>query len=121
MKRKVFPQKTKAQVWNLTNGRCYFCGGHLEENKWSIDHFHPLARGGTNQINNLVPSCRGCNASKGDGTIEELRLRYQIKMAKWQVYFSVPQVEFLIHDLRLKLPLPPAPKFYFEWVDKEPA
>lgn len=42
--------------------RCYYCGavGDL-----TVDHKVPLARGGSNHIDNLVPACRSCNSRKG--------------------------------------------------------
>ena len=49
-------------------GRCAYCGvsetsvgGVLE-----IDHFHPLGAGGSDEIENLVYACTGCNRFKGD-------------------------------------------------------
>ncbi|HTN88093.1 MAG TPA: HNH endonuclease signature motif containing protein [Sorangium sp.] len=49
-------------------GRCGYCGvsetsvgGELE-----IDHFHPLAAGGSDDIENLVYACTACNRFKGD-------------------------------------------------------
>jgi hypothetical protein len=38
------------------------------------DHAHPRSRGGTDEIDNLVPSCFHCNAAKGWLTLEEFRL-----------------------------------------------
>jgi 5-methylcytosine-specific restriction endonuclease McrA len=41
---------------------CVYCGGPAEE----ADHFKPLSNGGTNYLENLVPSCGPCNKDKGD-------------------------------------------------------
>jgi len=51
---------------------CAYCGraGPLE-----ADHRMPLARGGTNYIDNIVPSCRSCNGAKHKMTEEEFRAR----------------------------------------------
>jgi 5-methylcytosine-specific restriction endonuclease McrA len=38
---------------------------------FSIDHFVPLARGGTHQLPNLLPCCVRCNGAKRDRTPEE--------------------------------------------------
>jgi len=48
--------------------RCFYCGheGHLE-----VDHAVPLSRGGQHRIKNIVPSCRRCNAAKGNKTLSE--------------------------------------------------
>jgi 5-methylcytosine-specific restriction endonuclease McrA len=44
-------------------GRCYICHKPLGE-KWHIDHFIPLALGGTNDPGNLRLACPNCNQSK---------------------------------------------------------
>ena len=52
---------------------CYYCGKLCIEDK-TIDHKHPVSRGGTNDIDNLVVACRSCNCSKNDKTEEEHRM-----------------------------------------------
>jgi 5-methylcytosine-specific restriction endonuclease McrA len=43
-------------------GRCSFC----EERPWEEqDHLKPIAHGGTNTADNIVPACRPCNREKG--------------------------------------------------------
>jgi len=47
--------------------KCYHCGCELDfdgRNKVHLDHYIPLARGGTHTIGNLVWSCKHCNLSK---------------------------------------------------------
>ena len=39
----------------------------------SCDHLKPVARGGTNNIDNLVTACYKCNSIKTNWTLEELR------------------------------------------------
>lgn len=49
--------------------RCAYCGrGDLT---LSRDHKIPVSRGGTDDIGNIIPSCRPCNSSKGDMTADE--------------------------------------------------
>ncbi len=38
--------------------------------KLTVDHIVPISRGGTNDIDNLQPMCRSCNASKGNKIID---------------------------------------------------
>lgn len=57
---------TKDDVRELLrhHGRtCFYCSAPLT--KFHIDHFIPLARGGTNYPENLRLSCASCNCSKG--------------------------------------------------------
>lgn len=53
------------------NYRCYYCGTLLTKTNRSIDHRIPLVRGGTNDIENLVPACRPCNCKKNRMTDTE--------------------------------------------------
>jgi hypothetical protein len=60
--------ETRAAVRAAFGARCGYCGvsetfvgGALE-----IDHFHPLAAGGSDDIKNLVYACTACNRFKGD-------------------------------------------------------
>lgn len=44
------------------NNKCAYCG---ETKKLTIEHFIPLVKFGELTINNVVPACPRCNASKG--------------------------------------------------------
>jgi len=51
---------------------CYYCGlQSTDHSVMTLDHVIPFARGGSNTIQNCVPSCACCNSSKGDMTAEE--------------------------------------------------
>ena len=67
-------------IYDKNGGRCWHCGKKLsftnygqvaERGAWEVDHSIPLARGGTDHLNNLVPACIECNRSKGDLTSRE--------------------------------------------------
>lgn len=47
------------------NFKCLYCNDHLDIRNWHLDHFIPLAKGGTNRFDNIVPSCYMCNLMKG--------------------------------------------------------
>ncbi|GFR46158.1 hypothetical protein Agub_g7685 [Astrephomene gubernaculifera] len=55
---------------------CQYCGGRRE---LTIDHVHPVSRGGGESWNNLVTACMRCNQKKSDRTLRELgwKLRRQ--------------------------------------------
>jgi 5-methylcytosine-specific restriction endonuclease McrA len=52
--------------------RCAYCGA---EGRLEPDHRVPLARGGTNFIENILPACHRCNARKRLLTENEFRAR----------------------------------------------
>jgi hypothetical protein len=65
-RRKPIPKATKAEVWAKTDGRCWYCDAQLNPFAgFEIDHVHPVCKGGTDDVANLVPSCHDCNQRKG--------------------------------------------------------
>lgn len=61
--RKDIGKETRRIVHERSAYRCVTCGTH--ENL-TIDHIIPLAKGGSNEIENLQTMCRSCNCKKGD-------------------------------------------------------
>lgn len=51
--------------------RCAYCG--RSDVSLTEDHATPLARGGSDLIDNIVPACGSCNSRKRDLTAEEFR------------------------------------------------
>lgn len=75
-------------VKRKTAGACYYCGVQLPPDehildhggkvviklrRWHVDHKQPVIRGGTDDLENLVPACSSCNLRKHDKTEEEFR------------------------------------------------
>lgn len=51
-------------LWNKQDKKCFYCEKILEFNKSTVDHIKPRCRGGSNDIENLVMSCKSCNSAK---------------------------------------------------------
>lgn len=82
--------RRRIQVHRKNGGRCFYCGIHVrcadEElpRDWLRvrgggvtmipEHAQPLSRGGSDSLDNLLPSCAACNAAKGPLTLDEFRL-----------------------------------------------
>lgn len=77
MKRKQFTKAQRKEVYEKTGGYCAYCGCVLEINKMQVDHVRPLRKGGTNDIENLLPACRSCNHYKATFTVEQFRENLQ--------------------------------------------
>ena len=50
-------------IFTAFRNSCAYCGSSDEP---TLDHFRPLARGGSHTISNLVPACKRCNSVKRD-------------------------------------------------------
>jgi 5-methylcytosine-specific restriction endonuclease McrA len=62
------------------NHTCPCCGRREPEVKLTADHVVPLARGGSNWIENIQPLCLSCNCSKSTKTVDYRPL--QLKAAQ---------------------------------------
>lgn len=49
-------------------GKCYWGGSELppDPGSWDADHYEPVARGGEDELDNIVPSCPDHNQLKYD-------------------------------------------------------
>ena len=66
--RQPIPRKLRHEVFKRDGYKCRECGASKDETSLEIDHIVPVARGGTNDINNLQTLCRECNRMKHTDT-----------------------------------------------------
>ena len=57
-------RKTRWWQQKTSRGKCHYCGKNVIHKEITMDHLVPLARGGKSTKDNLVPSCKTCNAKK---------------------------------------------------------
>lgn len=70
-------QEIRVVVFERDGKKCAYC--KRKERKIGLDHVIPLARGGSNDLSNLVVACSICNAKKGNRTPEEWKMGIKIK------------------------------------------
>jgi len=68
--RKALPQSVKLTALTRDRARCVYCG---DDSDLHFDHLWPVAKGGSDDANNIVMACRRCNLSKRDKTLAEWR------------------------------------------------
>lgn len=67
---------TKAQrqhIHSKYNSHCAYCGNVIAIENMQVDHIIPKRQGGTNDTENLNPSCRRCNHYKRALNLEDFR------------------------------------------------
>lgn len=69
---RAYSASVKEKIFNVTNGRCYYCGCKLDFNNFQVDHVLPRSKNGADK-NNRVPSCSDCNIIKNNHTEEEFK------------------------------------------------
>lgn len=63
--RKAISKKLRVEVFKRDSFTCQYCGRMSPDVILEVDHIKPVAKGGTNNILNLVTSCSECNRGKG--------------------------------------------------------
>jgi len=116
--------KKREQVYNKYGGRCAYTGTLLKDD-WQVDHVIPKRRGGTDDIDNLIPAQRIINHYKRALSLDEFRslwladLHKRLKRLpkKPKVERSIRRKEYLLEVADLFGITPEQPfsgRFYFE-------
>lgn len=112
-------KEIKKQVQAKTDAKCWYCGRPYKPERAStmcIEHMLPESRGGTWDIENLVPACISCNSRKKGRSLEEFRERM-----RWRrnglLPFSEAQTKWL-EDNGIEIPIPNDVIFWGEVEDK---
>ena len=60
-------------VYHKYDGHCAYCGREIAMKDMQVDHIVSRYNNGTDDLDNLNPSCRMCNFRKQTFTIEQFR------------------------------------------------
>lgn len=60
-------------VYKKYGERCAYCGRHILFADMQVDHMYPQRLGGSDNMENLMPSCRRCNHYKRANPLETYR------------------------------------------------
>ena len=58
--------KMRLEVVELHGIICHICNKPIHYTDFSIDHIIPISKGGTQDLDNLVPAHKVCNSQKGN-------------------------------------------------------
>ncbi|HCM7679646.1 TPA: HNH endonuclease [Klebsiella aerogenes] len=110
---KISPQKAIA-IYQKTKGHCGYCGCYLEFEGYTADHIVPKSKGGSHEVDNLLPCCKTCNRTKGARSLHEFRLVTAARNAGCNM-FSALQLAYLADAGVLpSLGIDAGHRFYFE-------
>jgi len=76
---------TRHNIYQRDDNICQYCGKAFDRKDLNLDHVIPRDMGGKTTWENLVCSCRECNAAKGNHTPKQahMRLIRQPKKPRW--------------------------------------
>lgn len=66
-------KRVRQLVYVKCDGHCAYCGKEIAYEDMQVDHIHAQYKGGTDDIDNLLPACRACNFRKGTLSVEQFR------------------------------------------------
>ena len=66
---------SKQNVYARDHWKCLYCGQRFDVGELTYDHVLPRSRGGRTCWENIVTSCKECNARKADRTPQEAGMR----------------------------------------------
>jgi len=70
----ILTYKDIIYIYERDNYSCHYCSKkELSGLDLNIDHYIPISKGGTNELNNLVVSCHSCNSKKKSKMPEEFK------------------------------------------------
>jgi len=69
--RKALTKKIRFEVFKRDSFKCQYCGRKAPDVLLHIDHIVPIAKGGTNDLLNLITSCADCNSGKSDRQLSD--------------------------------------------------
>ena len=71
-KRKAISPKTRFEIFKRDGFTCQYCGSTPPKVLLEVDHIVAVARGGSNDTDNLTTSCETCNRGKGARALESV-------------------------------------------------
>lgn len=73
-RRRSFSKKIREQVVAKTGGYCYSCGEKFTDlSEIWIEHIIPFSVGGSDELENLLPSCKICNWTRRNYSPHQIR------------------------------------------------
>lgn len=116
MRKRLIPARAHHKVFNMTGGKCFYCGGpvrcraisdgrdwlHISPASSGMvrEHKVPVIRGGQNHKSNYVPACVLCNSIKGPFTTDEFRFVRALQAG----------------DMNFVFPFEPSPQVRRDWL-----
>jgi len=95
-KRKSISKKVRFEVFKRDKFICQYCGRHSPNIILEIDHVEPVSKGGSNDILNLITSCKECNRGKTNIQLDDESALAKQKKQLEELQERREQIELLL-------------------------
>lgn len=86
---------SKNNVYLRDQYNCCYCGTSINKKNATMDHVHPLSKGGKTNWENIVTACGPCNSRKGNEVGPQWRPRYKpYRPGYWELVRKRKQLPF---------------------------
>jgi len=94
--REPISRKIRFEVFKRDGFKCQYCGRSAPEVVLEVDHIKPVKEGGTNDITNLITSCKDCNRGKGTRLLDDKTILEKQKQQLEELNEKREQLEMLV-------------------------
>lgn len=95
--------KINLNRWSIfarDNFSCAYCGNSFQKKDLSLDHIHPVSKGGKSSWENLITACYSCNQKKSNKSLEEIGFKM-----KFKPYKPIWSSDFMLKLYQINKPL----------------
>lgn len=88
---------SKSNVYLRDMYSCLYCGCDVTKSSATMDHVHPISKGGRTEWTNIVTACGDCNSRKGNSLSPSWRPRYKpYRPGYWELVRKRKQLPFQV-------------------------
>lgn len=96
MVKRSISKKTRFEIFKRDSFTCQYCGRKAPNVVLEIDHVEPISKGGTDDILNLVTSCKDCNRGKGNTKLSDNSVIEKRRQQLEELQERKEQIEMLL-------------------------
>jgi len=98
--RKPVGKTLRFEVFKRDSFTCQYCGAKSPDVLLELDHIHPVADGGGNEVLNLLTSCVDCNRGKGARLLSDESLLAKQRRTLEELQERREQIEWMMECYR---------------------
>jgi len=84
------------EVFKRDSFACQYCGRKSPDILLQVDHIEPVTKGGTNDLLNLITSCKDCNAGQSDKQVFDSAVLEKRRKLLEELHERKEQIEMMI-------------------------